>query len=679
MSNTLHFSASTNLKNLLGKDLVTDQFTAVFELVKNSYDADATKVRIEFSGLKTDNPVLKIIDNGIGMDLDDVENKWMIIGTESKKYKSYSEIYNRPLNGEKGIGRFSVDRLGSSLILKSIKKDLNKIISVDFNWNEFEKNYDDIQNISIPYNISDTTKEGYSGVVLEIGKLRDQWDIKAVDKLIKNLRQFKSPFSIDDDFSIIVHAPDLNIHNVSIQPYNLGDISSLWVQAEIPVEDATTIKLKVVRDGIEHYEEYKNTYQFGPIKTILYFFDSKDKISFHHRIGMRVKDFGNIRLYRDNFRIHPYGEPFNDWLDLDIRKAQGFARSFGSRDLVGYVQIYKKYNSGIVAPTNRQGIVDNEYSKQLRQFIIDYPVKILEKYYFKKPKNESFTEAKNNVETAVQQLTNLAKEVQKTSPNTAKVIREVTKVITTSQSQQTQFVRNQNELLDVYKRVASKEILLQQIIHQALIRIENVKTVSSSIYDLIEDYKENIITIEEFLLKIESKSEKIDSLTDIAKDFLKNARDHIVRQRTHERINLRIYINRIAEEFKQQFIENRIMFKTDIQEDIFYTIDKNDIHAIVSNFLSNSIKSLKIINDRQREIIIKIVQNPKNIVLVFKDNGVGIPEHLRDRIFDPFFTTTDGFGMGLSIVDEIVKFNNGELNLSKNYEQGAEFQVKFRR
>ena len=138
MLNFLHFSASTNVKNLFGRGLVTDQIAAVFELVKNSYDADAEEVHIIFDNLNTEKASILITDNGCGMDLDDIKNKWMIIGTDSKKNIGYSPKYHRPLNGDKGIGRFSVDRLGSYLRMIAQKEDSNTRYIADFDWSLFD-------------------------------------------------------------------------------------------------------------------------------------------------------------------------------------------------------------------------------------------------------------------------------------------------------------------------------------------------------------------------------------------------------------------------------------------------------------------------------------------------------------------------------------------------------------
>ncbi|MED4286463.1 sensor histidine kinase [Priestia megaterium] len=675
MDQELVFKASTNIKNLIGRDLVTDQFTAIFELVKNSYDADAKEVRLEFAYSDNGDMSLIIEDNGIGMSLEDIKDKWMVIGTDSKKHVLYSEKLGRPLNGDKGIGRFSVDRLGDYLKLESVKEEAPQKVEMEFNWRDFEDEFGNLDDIKIPYFISLHPNKP-SGVRLEISKLRDSWDRKSIEKLISNLQQFKSPFSINDNFKIILHAPEFQIYSYEITPFNLEEISSLWVDVEIPIENTSIIKANVVRDGIRYTEDFTNPFNFGAVKSRVYFFNSSEKVRFKHKMHTTVKDFGNVRLYRDDFRIYPYGESFNDWLDLDIRKAQGYARFFGSRDLVGYVQIYKEHNKEINAPTNRQGLIENSYSRELRKFILDYPIKILEKYFFKKPKNETFLKAKEEVRDAVDELKKVTKEINKSSPETAKVLRKITGVVEKSQKEQSTYVKNQEELLEVYKRVASKEVLLHQIIHQALIKIEKVITVTYIGVNKINKHSSDEENLNDNLL---TSFNNINKLTLNAKDYLKKARDHLIRKRRAEPTNLYNLTQSIIQTFLTTLDEERIELNIQIPAQLKFKIDKNDYETIIDNFFSNAIKSLKKSQGVKKEISIKIVESSSFITIVFKDNGIGIPLNLRDRIFDPFFSTTSSSGMGLSIVDEIVKENKGELNLAINDNVGAEFQIKFRK
>lgn len=679
MNGFLNFSTSTNIKNLLGRDLMTDEITAVFELVKNAYDADATRVKIEFLNLTNGSGTITIEDNGIGMDLDDIKRFWMVIGTNSKKNKQYTQKFMRPLNGDKGIGRFSADRLGKKLILSSNKEDDDKEIVLEIDWTRFENQYKDIDEVEVPYAVKPRDSKCKTGVTLKIDNLRDNWSRSSIEKLIKNLRQLKSPLSVKDYFDIIINVPDYDIYALTIEPYELDTISSFWISAEILPENTSLIRVTIVRDGIRYYEEHCNNYTFGPIVSKIYFFDQGDKIRFNSRIGMSVKDFGNIRLYRDDFRIYPYGESYNDWLDLDLRKTQGYSRFFGSRELIGFVQITKQHNDNIIAPTNRQGIVENMYSEQLRDFIINFPVKILERYFFKNVHNDTFIRSKENMHFAVDRLKEVTKEIKKASPETARILKQITDVVTKSQDDQTEFVKNQFEVLEVYKRAASKEMLLSRVIHQSLIKIKNIQSANYLLGDIIDQVENSLDMQAKLPEDLRKYSNKIDTLSNEAKIYLKKTRDNLIRKKGKELLNLRKSIQVMLYDFHEDCVANNIQLDFLCQENIILNIDKNDLQVIIENFVSNSIKSLHEVNGRERVITIEVIETEDNIIIIFKDNGQGVPESIRDKIFEPFFTTTDGFGIGLSIVSEIVEEYRGKLNLAVNYESGAEFQIRFRR
>ena len=133
----LQFKVSSALKDLVGKDLIRNDNIAVFELVKNSYDAFATKVEITFEKNR-----IIIADNGKGMTLSDLKNKWLFLAysakkdgtedSEEEKQQSYRDNINRHYAGAKGVGRFSCDRLGSNLVLKTRSLKENKIQKLIF-------------------------------------------------------------------------------------------------------------------------------------------------------------------------------------------------------------------------------------------------------------------------------------------------------------------------------------------------------------------------------------------------------------------------------------------------------------------------------------------------------------------------------------------------------------------
>ena len=137
-----YFKISSGLKNLIGSELITDNFVAVFELVKNSFDAKASEVKIIFDNIYSDNAKIIIQDNGKGMDYDDLINKWLFVAYSAKR--DGTEDSNKQINyyaGAKGVGRFSCDRLGRYLNLVTIKDKQNaQIENLFVDWKTTDAN-----------------------------------------------------------------------------------------------------------------------------------------------------------------------------------------------------------------------------------------------------------------------------------------------------------------------------------------------------------------------------------------------------------------------------------------------------------------------------------------------------------------------------------------------------------
>ena len=668
MSNFLHFSASTNVKNLFGRGLVTDQIAAVFELVKNSYDADAEEVHIVFDNLNTEKASILITDNGCGMDLDDIKNKWMIIGTDSKKNIGYSPKYHRPLNGDKGIGRFSVDRLGSYLRMVAQKEESNTRYIADFDWSLFDDKNSDISDVAIPYFIEKSDRIN-KGVSLRITGLRDVWDEGKLKDLYRSLRHFKSPFSQEDNFKIFITASEYGYNKREVVVEKLEGVSSLWLNAVIKREKPESIRITVNKDGLEYEELCENKFGFGEVKVQIFFFNQGDKIRFANRYGLRVRDYGNIRLYRDNFRIHPYGESTNDWLDIDRRQTQGMMRFFGTRDLIGFVQISKENNPSLIPLTNRQGLEENDAYKQLKHFVVDVCIKTLESYYFNKIKkgtNETIKKTKVEISGAVEALDQLALAIKRQNPDVAKQIKYHTSTIRKQQKSQIQYVQDQQEIVKVYSRIAQKETFLHKLIHQSMIHVQDANTALDNFINssnLTSEQKDELLTAQNFISE--------------ALSLLVTVRDDVVKKREKTLQNVATLAQKYVTDNHSLFDENDIEITIKTQGSLLYNVDSGDIKAILNNLATNAVKSLKKVTDRKRTIRFELYKTNKFLIIKCIDNGIGVPELERERIFDPFQSTTGGFGLGLTIIDEIAKEYGGALELIET-EIGACFSVKLR-
>ena len=134
-----YFSVDSALLQELGERLVTTPHVALAELVKNSYDADATQVFVTIRESANGGPEIEVRDNGCGMTLPEIKDFWMKIGNTHKDEEQRSKRFGRPLAGSKGIGRFSVRRLGTRVKLESAAKSGRglELIALEIDWTKF--------------------------------------------------------------------------------------------------------------------------------------------------------------------------------------------------------------------------------------------------------------------------------------------------------------------------------------------------------------------------------------------------------------------------------------------------------------------------------------------------------------------------------------------------------------
>lgn len=427
-NNKLHFKTNIQLKSIIGKDLINDDNIAILELVKNSFDADAKKVEVQYFNLKNNDDKttqsftdytsrLVIKDNGIGMSLEDIQDKWLNIAYSEKK--SNNRQHNRMMAGAKGVGRFSCDRLGEYLNLYTKKQNSNDYLLLKIDWKKFEidDNTKEIQSIELEFEtltkaelIIKKIEPFNNGVLLEIIKLRSNWvyEIKDnrgtywnTDKLIdlkKYLEKLINPNQAfeNNDFGIYLDAPEFIDENNSKE-----DAYKFIGKVENTIFDkldfkATSIESKIIDDGTVIYTELKDKGQtvfwikekndFHPeiknIKVILYYLNPYTKAFFTKQMGIRSVDYGSIYVFLNGFRVPPYGESGDDWLNLEQRKGQGYNRFLSQRELVGRIEILDEENAFKVI-SSREGIVKNESYKRLTDSRYGYFFKTfrrLEKY-----------------------------------------------------------------------------------------------------------------------------------------------------------------------------------------------------------------------------------------------------------------------------------------------------------
>jgi signal transduction histidine kinase len=399
---------------LIGRDLITDDFVAIFELVKNSFDAHAKAVRITFTPQE-----ITIADNGKGMTRDDILKKWLFVaysakreGTEDDGYREKIGHKARTYAGAKGVGRFSCDRLGSELELVS-RGAGGEVQVLDIDWRRFEqdarKEFDKVEvDLGAAPNFPPDVNRprGATGTVLRIRQLRSDWPREKLQRLKRELTKLIDPFgSGPKPFEVEIVAPgeveaDMldeasNRQRREDQPLKLIVNGSI----ENPIMDVlrqrtTLIQVRLSEDGgwlesklvdrgdlVYHIRE-RNPYpllQETALTAEVYFLNRSAKVVFAHRMGVPSVQFGSIFVFRNGFRVFPIGTEDDDFFGLNRRKQQGQRRFLGGRDVIGRVEIRGAEGFDEVTSRNH-GLIETPNVDQLVTCIRDKCVRRLERY-----------------------------------------------------------------------------------------------------------------------------------------------------------------------------------------------------------------------------------------------------------------------------------------------------------
>lgn len=401
MEKTLHFKTNTLLKNLVGKDLINDDNIAIVELVKNSYDARSNGVLVRFTnfssaGVSTESSKIIIADEGIGMDITDIEDKWLNIAYSEKILLEQER--GAYLAGNKGIGRFSCDRLGKQLDLLTRKKD-QELIHLRIWWPDFEVEGDKdltIQDIGLKIvSIDDRQAADLAGIsefpktgtVLVIGALRNTWNRDKLRELKTALEKFLNPnqLFLREQFEINLSVPAFEEAEagknypdringiIQNQVFDKLRFNTTYIEAKIS-DNGKTISVVLYHEGEKVFDLVERNINYPLLRSVhvvVYYLNPYKKAYFKRQTGVRSVDFGSIFLFLHGFRIAPYGDRGDDWLGLDVRKTQGTTRYLGSRDVVGRIEINSQ-DEQFMPVSSREGLKNTDAFKQLRvEFFID--------------------------------------------------------------------------------------------------------------------------------------------------------------------------------------------------------------------------------------------------------------------------------------------------------------------
>lgn len=374
---------------LIGRDLITDRITALFELVKNCYDANATEVEVSFENVGIDAGTadksrgrITIKDNGFGMSFEDIRDKWMVIGTSNKRKNPISPApFFRRCVGEKGIGRFAVDKLGDKVNIITKRSNSDGWLNVEIDWNLYYNQANDDGGIQLftdienryEYIPSSNTEE--SGTTLIIENVREIWSEDDVKRFIREASKIVSPYAnLNPPFQIRVLAPEFAIKIEVIESISDIDDATLSLDIAFDKERGTQETLYFEEESGKIQKKNIKIKEFGGISMRLFYFDDKARRAFRKKYPNNEID--GVKIYRDGVITTPFAEREDDAnkkrdiLGIDKRLWQDIFNKVSTREIIGIVDISKQENPNIIDATNRQDFNDNDEYRALKEFII---------------------------------------------------------------------------------------------------------------------------------------------------------------------------------------------------------------------------------------------------------------------------------------------------------------------
>lgn len=419
----LHFDVSTGLKSVLGSELITDDEVAIFELVKNSFDAEASLVELYFGS-----STITIADDGIGMSYDDIKNKWLFVAYSAKRESNRDSDFRddiaerRNYAGSKGIGRFSSDRLGQIIRLQTRPKlaSSGPVNCITVDWDRFDQDHKEhFEKIGVNYV---TQPEGFSlpneltapkhGTAITIEKTRRRWDRDKILRLKSALAKLINPFGVSTDgFRIIVYAPSelkadeieraraeraekqgkgdgLNpnaVVNGEVGNFIFSTLQEKTTYIDVAIDETGEYIESTLTDRGELIYRIREPNEFpllanSGFRCQVFFLNHSAKMTFARRMGVPSVQFGSVFLFRNGFRVYPIGEEGDDWFQMDRRKAQGYARFLGTRDVIGRIDVFGGDVDFQEASSRDAGLIETPTVIQLRKCFRDYCLIRLERY-----------------------------------------------------------------------------------------------------------------------------------------------------------------------------------------------------------------------------------------------------------------------------------------------------------
>jgi signal transduction histidine kinase len=730
--NTQPFKPYARLMNVLGDQLITDKKIAVIEIIKNCYDADAENAHVRFFNTQNHGityltekelPYIEIEDDGDGMTLDIIKNAWLCPATPNKldKKRRGQNITKRGrvIQGEKGLGRFAIHKLGEKIELYTKALGQNEIkLEMDFTeynpekidlFNQSPMDYKLLDDVNNSWYVNDPAEEikKDKGTLIRIYNLREKWSDNDIKELFKSIQRLIPPvdknaeslgINVQQDFNVSMYmgkeryiSEDTTTFADVIERAQftmIGEVSPKGVlkfnyKSTSPMRNFEREVNLLSKESLskfnypsktieERFTENKRVPNCGGFKFSFYAFslNSRDKTILTKDIESFIKD-NFVYLLRDGVRVYPFGEKEYDWLELDKLRAQKRAGDYISyNDLTGFVYIESDSNPRLKDSTNRYGLmnIDDAYEDfkrlvtQVTQIlnaekkIDENKLRVVRKKLFKES-NDIIVESFNVLKLELEKIDN-------------RVALEKSNKCLDLVQRHTELIKKRMETVE---DLAGLGMAVEKSSHDALTLLSKMRNNVKDFAVKAKNQDYNNEGLVSFLKELDDNLVFVYDEMQVIQPLFKNQR------KTVKDVSVYEAVEKVVKYFRRD-IDGKINIKILKDNDIIVKTNTGLILQILINVLDNAIYWVNKNESTSKEIVFKLNSERREIIIA--DNGPGIRDDVVPLIFSEFFSLkSDGRGLGLYIVAEILLRINGEVSVVQEEKEkllsGANIIVKF--
>lgn len=652
------FLPRARLLRLIGAELISDDVVAITELVKNAHDADASFISIQFSNVTTPGGEILIRDDGHGMDVDTLLTRWMQPAASNKGRKGFRFTQGgRRVLGEKGVGRFAADKLAARLEMVSRKKGESDEVHAIFDWDEFEADDLMLSDIKSRWEVRPADWLDSRGTMLRLTHLRTTWSERMFRRLSTRLARLMSPFETKAGFRIIIQSDEFPAYSGEVSQGFL-DQAPYRIEASLNEDGSAAVRINGGKTQ-RHVLATEDPYHCGPVNLRLFAFDleteSLAKIGPRTDVRAWLRDWSGISVYRDCFRVWPYGEPHDDWLRLDQRRVNNPVVKLSNNQIVGFVEIGSDRNPELRDQTNREGLIHNSAYEDLQRFIL-FAMQLMEaeRQTLRHPKVRE-TKRNESADSGVpSQLESLAARAPK------EIASELRKIATSLRGEISAERQAQEKLVEGYTELAAVGQTASLVGRSMATCLEGVEDVYSTLRDLYrKDNFDDVAKKEQALLAlrgtIENVSVRLRSLTEL---------QSVAKRR--RALDLAAELQRIRDLATPLLVENDATMSINMRKSeamVLRTEMRPEMFAsVIGAMLMNSVEWRHARKPLSIEVALRA--RDKDVEMHFRDNGRGIRAGLEASIFTPMVSGREnGNGMGLTVARRIIENHGGSLDL----------------